>query len=393
MTFIQRIGLRGLLSFPTDMEPIELQPLNVLIGPNGSGKTNFVEALEILRALPTNLQDAIQTVGSSDEWAWKGETFPDTALQVDMGTDQIFRRVPIRYYLKLATIFGPQVVSESMEEGYDQDTEGVYLYRRALPENAHIAAREPNAPHKRTMRELDRESIDSSQSILSQVKEASIYPELWRLASDFSKIITFREWAFGTRSELRLPQRTDEPTDRLLSDGRNLALVLNEIQHRDDRVFNSALKRFLPRYERTSTRIYGGNAQLFLHEAGLSDPIPSTRISDGTLRFLAILAMLLAPSPPKLLCIEEPELGMHPDAVALLAELLVEASSRMQLVVTTHSDVMLSALNEQVESVVVCQNIGTGTSLTRLESAWLANWLEEFRLGDLWRMGELGGNP
>lgn len=393
MTFIQRIGLHGLLSFPTEMEPIKLEPLNVLIGPNGSGKTNFIEALEILHSLPTNIQNAIQIVGSSDEWAWKGEAFADPVIQVDMGTDQIFRRVPIRYHLKLQTVFGLQVISESMEEGSERGTEETYLYRRAFPENAFIAAREPNAQDKRTIRELDREAIDSSQSILSQVKEVSIYPELWGLANDFSSISTFREWAFGTRSVLRLPQRTDEPTDRLFSDGRNLALVLNEIQHRDNRVFNAALKRFLPRYERTSTRIHGGNAQLFLHEAGLSDPIPSTRISDGTLRFLAILAMLLAPSPPKLLCIEEPELGMHPDAVALLADLLVDASSRMQLVVTTHSDVMLSALNEQVESVVVCENLGKGTNLKRLESDWLAGWLEEFRLGDLWRMGELGGNP
>lgn len=393
MTFIQRLALPGLLSFPTDMESIELQPLNVLIGPNGSGKTNFVEAFEILRSLPTDIQNAIKTVGSSDEWAWKGDSFASTVLEVDIEQDHLYQTIPLRYHLKLETIFGVHIDAESMVDTSKQGTEGAFFYRREFPGNAVIAAREPDTENKRATRELDGKSIDSNQSILSQVKEVSIYPELWKLARDFSTIAMFREWAFGSRSALRLPQRTDEPTDRLLSDGRNLALVLNDIQHHDDSVFNAALKRFLPRYERTSTRIHGGNAQLFLHEVGLSEPIPSTRISDGTLRFLAILAMLLIPSPPKLLCIEEPELGMHPDAVALLAELLVEASKRMQLVVTTHSDVMLSALTEQVESVVVCENLGTGTTLKRLDSAWLSNWLEEYRLGDLWRMGELGGNP
>ena len=133
--------------------------------------------------------------------------------------------------------------------------------------------------------------------------------------------------------------------------------------------------------------------QLFIHEAGLREPVPSTRISDGTLRILAILALLLAPTPPPLLCLEEPELGMHPDAVALLAELLVDASERMQLVITTHSDVLLSALSEQVDSVIVCENDGAGTNLRRLDPEWLKHWLDEYRLGDLWRIGELGGNP
>ena len=84
---------------------------------------------------------------------------------------------------------------------------------------------------------------------------------------------------------------------------------------------------------------------------------------------------------------------MHPDAVALLAELLVDAAKRMQLVITTHSDVLLSALSEEVESIIVCENDGAGSSLRRLDPEWLKHWLDEYRLGDLWRIGELGGNP
>ena len=70
--------------------------------------------------------------------------------------------------------------------------------------------------------------------------------------------------------------------------------------------------------------------QFYLHETGFTAPIPATRLSDGTIRFVALLATLLTPSPPPLVCIEEPELGLHPDAVALLADLLIEASDRMQ---------------------------------------------------------------
>jgi len=72
MTFIQRLGMSGLLSFSDDMEPLELQPLNVLIGPNGSGKSNVIETLELLRAIPTDFAAAIRDGGGAAEWLWKG---------------------------------------------------------------------------------------------------------------------------------------------------------------------------------------------------------------------------------------------------------------------------------------------------------------------------------
>ena len=107
---------------------------------------------------------------------------------------------------------------------------------------------------------------------------------------------------------------------------------------------------------------------------------------------MAMLALLLTPTPPPLLCMEEPELGQHPDAVSLLADLLVEASGRTQPIVTTHSDALISALTDHADSVLVCEHRG-GTILRRVESSKLGHWLEKYRLGEIWRIGELGGNP
>jgi predicted ATPase len=97
--------------------------------------------------------------------------------------------------------------------------------------------------------------------------------------------------------------------------------------------------------------------------------------------------------PPPVVCIEEPELGLHPDSMALIADLLVEASERMQIIVTTHSDALVTALTPQTDSVVTCERNGAGTTLRRLDPAYLARWLDQYRLGDLWRIGELGANP
>lgn len=105
-----------------------------------------------------------------------------------------------------------------------------------------------------------------------------------------------------------------------------------------------------------------------------------------------MLVTLLSPTPPSLVCIEEPELGLHPDALSVIAELLVEASERTQLIVTTHSAALLSALTLNLESVLVCENLG-GTQLRRLSRETLSHWLDRYLLGDLWQIGELGGNP
>ena len=251
--------------------------------------------------------------------------------------------------------------------------------------------RTPGQENEERTAQWDERSFD--QSVLSQRKDSDLYPELFWLGHLFQSIQTFRDWTFGRFGAIRQPQRADLPEQWLLPDCSNLALVLNEIEHKAGPVYNDHLKRFFPRFERMSTSISGGFVQIFLHESDFPNPTPATRMSDGTLRFLALLAILLSPSPPPLVCIEEPELGLHPDAVTMLAELLVEASQRMQLVVTTHSDALVSALTDQPAAIVACERSGAGTELRRLDPEKLAGWLDEYRLGDLWRMGELGANP
>jgi predicted ATPase len=107
---------------------------------------------------------------------------------------------------------------------------------------------------------------------------------------------------------------------------------------------------------------------------------------------MALAAILLDPEPPPLVVIEEPELGLHPDVVLGIGELLVKASERMQLVVTTHSRVLINALEDHASSVVVCEKRDGQTEMKRLDPEQLEEWLEKYSLGYLWSIGELGGN-
>ena len=119
--------------------------------------------------------------------------------------------------------------------------------------------------------------------------------------------------------------------------------------------------------------------------------IPATRLSDGTLRYLCLLAILCDPEPPPLICIEEPELGLHPDILPKVADLLKAASEQTQIIVTTHSDILVDAMTDCPETVVVCEKHEGKTEMNRLLPADLAVWLEKYRLGQLWIDGQLGG--
>jgi len=167
--------------------------------------------------------------------------------------------------------------------------------------------------------------------------------------------------------------------------------VLSHFQGENKRQLVAALRKLFDGIVDVSCPVTGGTVGLFLEEDN-NRTIPATRLSDGTLRYLCLLAILLHSEPPPLIVIEEPELGLHPDLLPTLSDLLLAASERSQLIVTTHSDVLVGALTETPESIVVCEKHDGQTEMRRLDKAGLAKWLENYRLGELWTSGELGGN-
>ena len=134
---------------------------------------------------------------------------------------------------------------------------------------------------------------------------------------------------------------------------------------------NEYVQRFFDAFSEVLVYPEGAILQTFLRERGLgpTDSISAVGLSDGTLRLLCLLVILLNPAPPPLICIEEPEAGLHPDAIRIVAELLVRASERTQLIVTTHSPALVDALSDRPESIVVCERGLSSSSLTSLSAS------------------------
>ncbi len=392
--FLRTIRLRNLLSFGPDTTELELNSLNVLVGPNGAGKSNLIEAISLLQASPGNLLEPIQAGGGIREWLWKGSDRPPEA-EIDVTVFNPIGKMPLRHRLKF-TMVGQraELLDEAIENEHREPGEFWFYY---LYDNGHPVLNvktDASTGGERIGYRPRRQDLALDQSVLSQRKDPYQYPEITYLGNEYAKIKLFREWNLGRNTRPRKPQPTDLPADFLREDAANIALVLNDLEHRSN--LRASLVEKLKNADESivdfSTRVLGGTIQLFLHHSDLTSPVPATRLSDGTIRYLCLLAVLCHPTPPPLVCLEEPELGLHPDLLSGLADLLIDASHRMQLIVTTHSDTLIDGLTRVPEAVIICEKREGSTVMSSRTGPELTAWLKEYGLGQLWRRGEIGGN-
>lgn len=383
---IRSIELKNFLSFGENQGPVALRDLNVIIGPNGSGKSNLLEAIDLLRNAPDQLLRPIREGGGVRDWLWKGaEHTPVASLGVIVDNPKGVQ--DLRYALSFtATGQRFEIVDELIENEKPANSsrpQPYFFY--------HFNAGKPVLNVKGDKRSLQREDVDLEVSILSQRKDPDQYPELTWLGQALGKIQLYREWSFGRYTPPRLPQKADLPNEHLEPDCRNLGLVLNRLRRHPEakQKLLKALRVLYTGIDDYDVQIEGGTVQVFFQEGRYT--IPATRLSDGTLRYLCLLAILCHPSPPPLVCIEEPELGLHPDVLPTLADLLKDAASRTQLIVTTHSEALVDAMSDQPDAVLVAERTAQGSVLRRLDAERLKPWLEKYRLGQLWTSGEIGG--
>ena len=410
---IHRLKVSGFLSFGPGGIDLPMEPLNVLIGPNGSGKSNFLEAIALLKAAPRGISEPIARMGGVHEWLWKGPAAPDSftlETLIDYPPGGV-----LRHSLTLADRNGrPEVTAEQVEPSETHADERAALSYYRPPQDEQAVSEIPGAKAEVVLSDSERKKhaddwttlflfdrprpgaidfpgeMQPDQSLLSYATSPN-YLALRYLKRQYECIRLYRNWSFGPSTELRQNQSAHGRADFLEEGGQNLSLVLSHFQAEHRRQLVTALQKLFDGIVDVTCPVTGGTVGLFLEEDN-NRTIPATRLSDGTLRYLCLLAILLHPEPPPLVVIEEPELGLHPDLLPTLADLLLTASERSQLIVTTHSDVLVDALTETPESVVVCEKHAGQTEMRRLDKDDLAKWLKDYTLGDLWSSGQLGGN-
>jgi predicted ATPase len=399
--FLKSIRPLNLLSFGPNTPEIELRPLNILIGPNGSGKSNLIEIISLLSKLPDKdpWSDVIQS-GGADEWIWKGELNGGSTPLVSVttrereGRNSLYHGAakvpPLHYSISLSPLQGGFIIRNERFLEFYESTDPTHATHDSFE-------RDQSAGTLLTNPTL---SIPQGRSVLSALGRepyfSTHYPRMRELADAFEQFAFYRDWTFGHKSEIRQLQPAGLDSYRLASDSMNLAQVLKAMRDRgDSAVFDRLLelmRKFYDPLKDVDTELVGTALRVMVKEEGLSSRTPAERLSDGTLRWLMLLIILLDPTPPPVICIDEPDLGLHPDMIPTLADLLRDASTRTQLVITTHSTGLVDAFSDTPEVVCVCEKVEGATQIRRLDAEKLRVWLEDYSLGPLWASGEIGGN-
>ena len=390
---IRNLKVSRLLSFGPEGIDLAMRPLNVLIGANGCGKSNFIEVLNLLRYAPVRFDSPIMTGGGVREWLWKGGDF-DLDQYASIDAEVISNLSDSLECVRHRIDFGGSSDRVWLDreliacgEASEDLTNFTTVYTN---HEGNSAIRDDHSNGK--LREMDGSKLDFRVSILSQIRDPELYYTLDFLQRAYNGIHIYRDWTFGTGSPMRSSQVPDGPANDVGREGRNAVTVVASMKRADRNRLVHEMQSLYPEIEDIRVAPAGAGAmQLFIEEGGGVE-ISAERLSDGTLRFLFLLAILLQPEPPPMIVIEEPELGLHPDVIPKLAALLIEASQRTQIVITTHSRMLVDSLGDDPECVIVCEKHHGESTFERLDGERMKVWLEKYSLGELWSKGEIGGN-
>ncbi len=344
---------------------LEMRPLNVLIGPNAGGKTNFLDFFRFLReAFTDKLSEAVARRGGIRNLLY-GEDKENLKFHITCHISDL--TVCLQ-----AEIAGPLTVEP-----------------RVIQEKIYI----PEHPPKVLLEKKEGKSPRFSLFQFPPPDNRSV--AIYRLIGETTHYAQFNTEPI---SAIRSPQ-TARGRTALAENGSNLTSVLqylaNKLEYRPTWVrIKEILSIAYPNFEDIYFPAEGGDGNLVLRwkeRTFEKRDFSANFLSDGTLHFLCLLAILLNPAPPPLICIDEPELGLHPALIRIIAELLKDAATRTQLVVATHSPELVSHL--EPEDILIVENIKGATEMRRLSSDELKTWLKEYTLAELWLARDLGGNP
>lgn len=370
--YIRIAGLTSISNVLLDL----LTPVTVLIGPNGSGKSNIVEALELLgRIVDGQLQDYVIRRG---------------------GFASLLHRssVPFGSATSISIEAWEEFASTDLERGYRADLGAAPSDSAVLNESLLLRQRHERrerrgieSHHLQTSRESQLpEAVGGNDHLVAQAAR-QIIPILAGC-----RVFHFQD----TSSDAPVKQRVDDADNLTLApDARNLAPLLARLQT-DKPISYGRIVRVIrsvaPFFDDFVLQPEAGRMRLRWREKKLDNVFSADELSDGTLRFICLAALLLQPERPGTVVLDEPELGLHPFAINQLAGLIRDAATDgRKVVLATQSVTLLSHFNAD-EVAVVERRLG-GTRVNRLDPEALGDWLANYSLGELWEKNVLGGRP
>ncbi len=368
MPELDTITIKGFKSIAS-VEKLKLGAINVVIGSNGSGKSNFIGVFSFLHAIREgHLQDYVIKAGGADKMLHFGAKVTKK-LHIRIS----FKDNPIEYEIELEPTDADELVPQS---------EILYFWDMTDHPKAYSSKAVP-----RVGKEAGISALKPSTFVTS-----FIVPNLfdsWRL------------YHFHDTSSTSPMKKTADVNDNryLRPDGSNLAAFLYYLREKHEISYNvirrtvQRVAPFFDDFQLEPQKLNPNKIRLEWRHKGSDAYFDASALSDGTLRFIALATLFLQPQNyrPSVILVDEPELGLHPYAITLLASLIKQASVSTQVIISTQSPFLLDHF--QPEDVLVTDRVDGGTQLTRLDSAKLATWLQDYSLGQLWEKNELGGRP
>lgn len=350
--------------------------LNVLIGPNGSGKSNLLDACALLQeATQGKLAEGIARRGGITPLLWdqrEGSSWKLASDHIDFGV--FTYDLELRHF-RATGLFGVNREELENEEVLllSRDARGAKAYSHGDS----VVWAEEFAEDQTLLPEISRRDNIRAYIFKRDIETWSIYESLR----------VDRESDVRQASVTRLEKR-------IALNGQNLTPVLHTLYTSDRdfrRTLDAAMRAaFGDDYEELIfPPAADQRVQLRLRWRSLKTEQSAANLSDGTLRFLVLVAILASPVPGFLVAIDEPEMGLHPRMLPIIAELAQEASERTQVVFTTHSPQFLDAFTGEPPTTTVAEWADGETRLTNVDGEELRRWLSKYSLGSLFRSGEL----
>lgn len=362
---------------------LPVRPLMVLIGANGVGKTSLLDSLGLLSASAAGgLNSKLSELGGVTSILTRGKETDAVTLLVDM---EVPGHEPLEY----------QVCIETKGTGYAISHEVLSQRREGFSEPfKHIESRYSQIQYFETEErrlvhpEWEHDPLETS---LSQV------PKMFREPEELRRILgsatQYHALDVSPRSPVKLPQQM-KPADLPGADGSELVSYLYYLREQDPARFESIVDSLKAAFESLDglnfPPVAAGMLTMTWNDRSFSKPIYMHELSEGTLRFLWLVSLLQSPGLSTITMIDEPEVSLHPELLSLLAELMREASQRTQLIVATHSDRLIRFLRPEEVVVMDIDANGCATA-TWADEMNLEEWLKEYSLDEVWRMGRMGG--